>query len=91
MGTRPGQSCLQHDLLNFIERDLVIAPVVELRGASALVRGHLLRVLEQSAVGEIDGDPGCPERVAAEFGFDAGVAGAPVDGSKLVQLQWHTR
>jgi hypothetical protein len=31
------------------------------------VCGHLLRVLKRAAVGEVRGDPGCTERVAADF------------------------
>jgi len=44
--------------LHLIERDLVVAAVVELRGSRALVRRHLLGVFEQAAVQQIDGDAG---------------------------------
>ena len=63
---------LEHDLLNLIERDLVVAPIIELGRARALMRGHLLRMFEQPAIREIDRDAGGPEGVAAELGFDAG-------------------
>jgi hypothetical protein len=40
------------------------------------MRGHFLRVLERAAVGEIGGNAGGAERVAADFGRDAGRLGA---------------
>jgi UDP-3-O-acyl-N-acetylglucosamine deacetylase len=70
---------LQHNLLDLIEGDLVVAAVVELGGARAFVRGHLLGMLEQAAVLQIDRDAGRAERVAAELGGDAGRRGAAPD------------
>jgi hypothetical protein len=67
---------LQDNPLDLVERDLVVAAVVELGRACALVRGHLLGVLEEAAVEQIDGDAGCSEAVAAEPGEEPGVAGA---------------
>ena len=58
-------SALQNNTLDLIERDLVVAAVVELGRARAFVRGHLLGVLEEAAVEQIDGDPGSAEAVAA--------------------------
>ena len=57
---------LQHDPLDLIERDLVVATIVELGCPRALMRGHLLRVFEEPAIREIDRDAGCPEGMAAE-------------------------
>jgi hypothetical protein len=39
---------------------------------TALVRCHLLRFLQIPAVGQVDGDAGCPEGVVADLSFDAG-------------------
>ena len=52
---------LQHNPLDLLERDLVIAPIVELGRARAFMRGHLLRVFEETAVHQLDGDPGGAE------------------------------
>jgi len=62
---------LQNDLLDLIERDLIAAPIVELRSARAFVRRHLLGVFEESAVFEVDGDAGRAEGVAPKLGCDA--------------------
>ena len=43
------------------------------------MRRHFLRVLKRTAVGELGGDPGCAECVAANFRCDAGRRGAPAD------------
>jgi hypothetical protein len=43
------------------------------------MRGHFLRVLERAALGEVGGDPGGTECVAADFRRDAGRRGAPAD------------
>ena len=56
---------LQNNPLDLIERDLVVAAVVKLGRPRALMRGHLLGVLEEAAVEQIDGDPGSAEAVAA--------------------------
>jgi len=42
-----------------------------------VVRGDFLRVLERAAIGEVGGDPGGPEVVAADFCRDAGRRRAP--------------
>jgi hypothetical protein len=64
---RPGS---KYDPFDLIERDLVVAAVVELGGAGALVRRHLLGVFEQPAIQEIDRYPGRAERVAPRLGGD---------------------
>ena len=63
----------ENDPLDLIERDLIVAPIVELGRARALVRRHLLRVFQQPAVEQIDGDAGRPKRVAAELRDDPGL------------------
>ncbi len=63
---------LQYNPLDLIERDLIIAPIVELGRSRAFVRRHLLRVFEQPAVEQIDGDPRRPKRVTAQFRDDPG-------------------
>src|ERR1700735_4811414 len=55
---------LQYYPLDLIERDLIVAPIIEFRRARALMRCHLLRVLQKSTIEQIDGDAGRPERVA---------------------------
>src|SRR5271168_5028882 len=70
---------LKHDPLHLIEGDLVVAPVVELGGARALVRRHLLRVFEQAAVEQIDGDPRRSERMTPNARDDAGLNRPPHD------------
>jgi hypothetical protein len=57
---------LQYDPLDLIERDLVVAAIIQLGGARALMRGHLLSIFQQAAVEKVDGDPGRAER--ATFG-----------------------
>ena len=55
------------DLLVFIERDGVAAAVVEFGGAGVGVVGHLLRVLEEPPLAEVDGDAGGAEAVIADL------------------------
>ena len=64
---------LQNNPLDLIERDLVVAAVIEFRRAGTFVRRHLLGIFEQPAVEQIDGDPGRPKRVAPEPRDDAGL------------------
>jgi hypothetical protein len=61
--------------------NLVVATIVQLGGARAFVRRHLLRVFEQAAVEQIDGDPGRPERVTPQLGDDPGGERTPHDHS----------
>ena len=63
----------QNNSFDLIERDLIVASVIELCRARAFVRRHLLGVFQQPAVEQIDGDPGRPERVAAKLGDDPGL------------------
>ena len=50
---RPGHTASNQYPLDFIERDLVIAAVVEACGPGALVVGHLLRDFELAAVAQV--------------------------------------
>ncbi len=71
---------------DFIETDLVVAPVVEAGGAGALVVRHLLRHFELAAVAQIFRDAGRAEAVAADLRLDAGVRGAAADHAVDVGL-----
>src|SRR4051812_7305309 len=62
----------QHNFLNLIKSDLIVPPIIQFRRPRALMVCHLLRVLEETAILQIDGDPGRAERVTAELGLDAG-------------------
>ena len=57
---------LNSNLLDFIERDLVVGAVVELGGTQALVGGHGLSVFERAAIVEIGGDPHCAKGMIAD-------------------------
>jgi hypothetical protein len=58
---------LKNNSLNLIERNLVVAAVVELGRARALMDGHLLGVFEQTAIEKIDSNAGRAEAVAADL------------------------
>ena len=58
---------------DFIERELVIPPIIAAGGAGALVVRHLLRDFELAAVAQVFGDPRRAERVTPDFCFDAGI------------------
>ena len=69
-----GVSVRTHNLIlstSFLGEPLLRA-VIELGGARALVSRHFLRVLKRAAIGEVGGDTGCTERVAADFRRDPG-------------------
>ena len=74
--------------LDLIERDLIVAMMVEPLRTRALVRRHLLCVFQEPAVKQIDGDAGRPERVAAERGDDPGLARMADDHPPP---PWHAR
>ena len=59
---------LNHDPLDFVERDRVGRSILELRGFGRGVRRNLLGVLEGPAVRQIRGDSGRPKRVTAGRG-----------------------
>jgi len=56
---------LQNNSLDLVERDLIVPAVVELGGTRAFVRRHLLGVLEEAAIEQIDGYAGVRSRPAA--------------------------
>ena len=41
-----------HDPLNLVQRDLIVAPVVEARGACGFMVGHLLGDLDLAAIAQ---------------------------------------
>ncbi len=57
--------------LDRIERNLVLAPVVELRRAGGFVVGDVLRGFQRSAVLQVRRDTGGAKRVISYFRFDA--------------------
>src|SRR5258708_13200129 len=69
------QSSSKPDLLDLVDRDLVVRAVVELGGAWAGVRGHLLGLFQCAVVGQVVGDAGGAEAMAADLGLDAGRLG----------------
>src|ERR1700751_1862843 len=70
---------LQHNPLHLIERDLVVTAILKLGRARALMRRHLLGVLEEAAVEQIDGDAGRAEAVAANPRQESGSLGPAYD------------
>src|SRR5271170_1363201 len=66
------RGCSQPDPLHLVLGEPLLRAVVKLGRARALMRGHFLRMLERTAVGEIGGDPGSAECVAADRLGDAG-------------------
>src|SRR5438874_4850855 len=52
--------------LHLVERELVVAAVVELGSSGRLVVGHLLGLFQRASVFEVVGDTGGPESVAAD-------------------------
>ena len=74
------------DPFQFIQAHVITAAVIKTGRARTLVVRHLLRHFQPPAVLQIRGDPGCPERVAADFRFDAGRCGPAPDHSIGVLL-----
>src|SRR5215470_11950981 len=64
------------DLHHFIERDAVLAAIVELGGAGRGMRRHLAGLLERAAVLEVGRDARAAEGVVAHMRGDAGRLGA---------------
>ena len=65
------------DLHDLVERDAVLAPVVELGGVGGGMRRHLACLPERATVLEVGGDAGATEGVVAHLGGDAGCHGPP--------------
>ena len=64
VGLRAG--CSDDDPFDFVQVDLVGAPVVEAGGPGRLVVGHLLSDLQLAAVAKVLGDAGSAEAAAAD-------------------------
>src|SRR5262245_10115060 len=72
------------DLHHLIERDAVLAPIVELRGARGGMGRHLARLLQRAAILEISRDTCAAEGVVADFRCDAGRPGATAHHSPSI-------
>lgn len=64
---------LDANLLNPVEADLVVGPVVELSRSCRAVSGDVGGVIDGTAMFEVVGDARCPERVIADLARQAGV------------------
>ena len=69
-----------------IERDLILAPVVESSGAGAFVICHLLGDFKFSAIAKVLGDGDRPEGVATDAGLHIGIQGTPPDHPVDIRL-----
>ena len=67
---------LNQNLLHFIKRNLILAPVVKLRRPGRLMVGDVLRGFERALVLQVGGDACCAEGVVSDPGLDAGVGRA---------------
>lgn len=72
--------------LDLVEGNLVLPPVVELRGPGAFVVGDVLRGFKRSLVLQVRGDAGRPESMVPDPRLDAGVARPPLDHAVGVLL-----
>ena len=77
---------LNRDPLDFIQSNLVLPTVVELRRARRLVVGDVLRGFERALVLQVGGNTGRPERMVSDPGLDAGAARPPLDHAVGVLL-----
>jgi hypothetical protein len=66
-----------HNPLDLIETHFVAPAIIELRRARRGMVCHRGGLFKRAAVLEIGSDPGRPEAVIAELGFNAGRRGAP--------------
>jgi hypothetical protein len=67
---------LNSHFLVLVERRLIVARVLEPRGAREGVGGHHLRVLQRTVALEVIGDAGCAHRMIADARFDGCLARA---------------
>jgi len=79
VGGRIGSIPSNRDPVDFVERNLIAGPVIELGRARTFVRRHRLCIFERAAVVEIGRNPRGAKRMAAHFVADAGVFGAAAD------------
>src|SRR5271155_26486 len=77
---------LQSDPLDLVLGKAFLGAVVKLGCARALVRRHLLRVLERAAIGEVGGDTSRAEGVTADRRRNASCHGATADHPPRVRL-----
>src|SRR5271155_1147405 len=73
-------------LFIFVERRLIVMPVVKLGGARGGVGGHRLRVFQGAVAFQVIGDASCSHRMIADAGFDACLACAPLNHPVAVLL-----
>ena len=89
-GNVPTQSSkrnrLNGDPFHFVQRNLLLPPVVELGGPWGLVVGDVLGRLERAAVLQVGGDAGGAEGMVADPGLDAGGLRPPLDHAVGVLL-----
>jgi len=69
---------LKFNSFDFIERNLILGPIIEFRGAGRLVRGDLLSMFEGATVLQISGNPGRSECMAAGGIGKGGCFGPPL-------------
>jgi len=82
---------LHADPLDLVQADLVVSPVIQLRGARRRVIGHRCGVLEcAAAVLQIRGDARCTECVVADLLSDAGLDRPALHNRMRVSL-WQRR
>src|ERR1700730_17331588 len=89
MALTGGKALLDADPLDLIEAPRVAAAIVELRRAGRGMVRHRRSLFEGAAVLEIGGDPGRPEAVIAELGFNPSRRRAPTDHRIGVRLRQH--
>ena len=74
------------DLLDLIERDLVVRAIVELSGAQTLMRSHGLGIFERTAVVQICGYASRADSMVANLCWDAGVGRAALNHAPGIGL-----
>src|SRR5262245_34702210 len=77
-------SAPNNDLHDLIERDAILAAVIELGGAGRRMRRHLPRLLERATVLEVGRNASAAEGVVADLRCDAGLLGATAHHSPSI-------
>src|SRR5947209_5690523 len=72
--------------LVLIERDFIVAPVVELSRTGRGVIGHLLSMLKRAAIFQVIGDARSPQTMISDFCLDACLPGAALNHAVGVGL-----
>ncbi len=80
---------LERDPLYLIKSKLIVAAVLQLGGARALMRRHLLSLFQQPAVEKVHGDPGRPKRVTSDARDDPCRKGSPLDDPPRILPRHH--